>query len=167
MLTFMGWQRVRHNLATEQQKPISRDSQPGRQLYYSLYYYYSIFIILFIGAFQKTINPSIGIISSLHPKTLYPIASKVVPFLASLLFPFRVRSAKEKEDLKPSRTLRGPRDSSRVEAGPQCSSPFLSQIARSLHVSTGESGLVFSGGWDSSCLSSCSRGDRPLVELCV
>ena len=104
----MGWQRVRHNLATEQQKPISRDSQPGRQLYYSLYYYYSIFIILFIGAFQKTINPSIGIISSLHPKTLYPIASKVVPFLASLLFPFRVRSAKEKEDLKPSRTLRGP-----------------------------------------------------------
>ena len=50
---------------------------------------------------------------------------------------------------------------------PQCSSPFLTQIARSLHVGTGESGLVFSGGWDSSCLSSCSRGDRPLVELCV
>ena len=48
-----------------------------------------------------------------------------------------------------------------------CSSPFLTQIARSLHVGTGESGLVFSGGWDCSCLSSCSRGDRPLVELCV
>ena len=28
---------------------------------------------------------------------------------------------------------------------PQCSSPFLTQIARSLHVGTGESGLVFSG----------------------
>ena len=26
---------------------------------------------------------------------------------------------------------------------------------------------VGSGGWDSSCLSSCSRGDRPLVELCM
>ena len=32
---------------------------------------------------------------------------------------------------------------------PQCSSPFLTQIARSLHVGTGESGLVFSRGWHS------------------
>ena len=113
VLTFMGWQRVGHNLATEQQKTISRDSQPGRQLYYSLYYYYSIFIILFIGAFQKTINPSIGIISSLHPKTLYPIASKVVPFLASLLFPFRVECQRKggletKQDPKGSSWAQSP-----------------------------------------------------------
>ena len=60
---------------------------------------------------------------------------------------------------------RGPHLGLRQE--PQVSSPFLTQIARSLHVGTGESGLIFSGGWDSSCLSSCSRGDRPLVELCV
>ena len=34
----------------------------------------------------------------------------------------------------------------------------------SCRVGTGESGLVFSGGWDSSCLSSCSRGDTGLEE---
>ena len=34
-------------------------------------------------------------------------------------------------------------------------------------VGTGESGLVLSEEWNSSCLSSCSGGLRPLVELCV
>ena len=32
---------------------------------------------------------------------------------------------------------------------------------------TGESGLVLCGEWNSACLSSCARGDRPRVELCV
>ena len=34
-------------------------------------------------------------------------------------------------------------------------------------VGTGESGLVFSEEWNSACLSSCSWGFRPLVELCM
>ena len=53
---------------------------------------------------------------------------------------------------------------------PQASSLFRTPTLRPqgpCRVGTGESGLVFSEEGNSACLSSCSRGLRPLVELFV
>ena len=63
------------------------------------------------------------------------------------------------------RNGRGPHLEGRQE--PQASSPSRTPTAGSCRVGTGESGLVWSEGGKSACLSRCSGGLRPLVELCV
>ena len=60
---------------------------------------------------------------------------------------------------------RGPHFEMRLE--PQASSPFLTPIAESLQSWDRRVRLILLEEWNSARLSSCLRGDRPLVELCV
>ena len=63
------------------------------------------------------------------------------------------------------RNGRGPHLQGRQE--PQASSPFRTPTAGYLQSWEGESGIVLSEEGNSACLSRCSGGLRPLVELCV
>ena len=60
---------------------------------------------------------------------------------------------------------RGPHFEMRLE--PQASSPFLTPITESLQSWDRRVRLILLEEWNSARLSSCLRGDRPLVELCV